>query len=246
MSPRASSWLHSPCASALAAQPGGPRGCSSSPSSVPLWLAARRQLGTAVLGMPEALRLVASGLYSKIRLAIYVSPGHHVTSVPCWRCRTGCFWPRGWRCTGYKSCAHDEKADSWPKPSALSIRRTWPGRGSELPLGRTMRRTRVSGLLPSSRHEGRAMDPRTHWQKVYTTRKPTEVSWYQPTAALSLSMIRRVAPDRSAATHRRRGRSLHARRRPPRRRVRAGSPSSTCRVRPSPTRPRGWARTPRA
>ena len=43
------------------------------------------------------------------------------------------------------------------------------------------------------------MDPRTHWQKVYTTRKPTEVSWYQPTAALSLSMIRRVAPDRSAA-----------------------------------------------
>ena len=43
------------------------------------------------------------------------------------------------------------------------------------------------------------MDPRTHWQKVYTTKKPTEVSWYQPTAVLSLSMIRRVAPDRSAA-----------------------------------------------
>jgi 2-polyprenyl-3-methyl-5-hydroxy-6-metoxy-1,4-benzoquinol methylase len=29
--------------------------------------------------------------------------------------------------------------------------------------------------------------------------KPTEVSWYQPTAVLSLSMIRRVAPDHSAA-----------------------------------------------
>jgi SAM-dependent methyltransferase len=43
------------------------------------------------------------------------------------------------------------------------------------------------------------MDPRSHWQKVYTTRKPTEVSWYQPEAVLSLSMIRRVAADRSAA-----------------------------------------------
>ena len=43
------------------------------------------------------------------------------------------------------------------------------------------------------------MDPRSHWQKVYTTRKPTEVSWYQPEAVLSLGMIRRVAPDRSAA-----------------------------------------------
>lgn len=43
------------------------------------------------------------------------------------------------------------------------------------------------------------MDPRTHWQTVYTTKKPTEVSWYQPTAALSLGMIHRVAPERSAA-----------------------------------------------
>ena len=43
------------------------------------------------------------------------------------------------------------------------------------------------------------MDPRTHWQELYRTRKPTEVSWYQPTAVLSLSMIRRVAPDHSAA-----------------------------------------------
>jgi len=43
------------------------------------------------------------------------------------------------------------------------------------------------------------MDPRAHWQKVYETRKPTEVSWYQPAAKVSLSLIRRVAPDRSAA-----------------------------------------------
>ena len=43
------------------------------------------------------------------------------------------------------------------------------------------------------------MDPRTHWQTVYTTKKPTEVSWYQPTAELSLNLIRRVAPDRRTA-----------------------------------------------
>jgi SAM-dependent methyltransferase len=43
------------------------------------------------------------------------------------------------------------------------------------------------------------MDPRAHWERVYSTRKPTEVSWYQPTAGLSLSLIRRVAPDHSAA-----------------------------------------------
>lgn len=43
------------------------------------------------------------------------------------------------------------------------------------------------------------MDVRTHWQKVYGAKKPTEVSWYQPTAALSLSLIRRAAPDRATA-----------------------------------------------
>jgi len=43
------------------------------------------------------------------------------------------------------------------------------------------------------------MDPRIHWQKVYGTRKPTEVSWYQPVAAVSLAMIGRVAPDHVAA-----------------------------------------------
>ena len=43
------------------------------------------------------------------------------------------------------------------------------------------------------------MDPRIHWQKVYGTRKPTEVSWYQPVAAVSLAMIGRVASDHVAA-----------------------------------------------
>ncbi len=43
------------------------------------------------------------------------------------------------------------------------------------------------------------MDPRSHWQEVFTTRKPTEVSWYQASAALSLGIIRRTAPVRSSS-----------------------------------------------
>lgn len=43
------------------------------------------------------------------------------------------------------------------------------------------------------------MDVRAHWQKVYETKKPTDVSWYQPAAGTSLSFIRRAALDRAAA-----------------------------------------------
>ena len=43
------------------------------------------------------------------------------------------------------------------------------------------------------------MDARIHWEKVYRTKKPNQVSWYQSTAVLSLGLIRRVAPDLSAA-----------------------------------------------
>jgi len=42
------------------------------------------------------------------------------------------------------------------------------------------------------------MVAREHWERVYGTRKPTEVSWYQREAALSLSLIRRATADRSA------------------------------------------------
>jgi len=42
------------------------------------------------------------------------------------------------------------------------------------------------------------MDPREHWQQVYASKRPTEVSWYQPTADCSLRMIRRVARSRDA------------------------------------------------
>jgi ubiquinone/menaquinone biosynthesis C-methylase UbiE len=37
------------------------------------------------------------------------------------------------------------------------------------------------------------MDPKAHWEGVYTRRSATEVSWYQPHAERSLALIRRIA-----------------------------------------------------
>ena len=37
-----------------------------------------------------------------------------------------------------------------------------------------------------------------HWESVYRSKASTQVSWYQPEAALSLELIRRVAPDTDA------------------------------------------------
>lgn len=36
------------------------------------------------------------------------------------------------------------------------------------------------------------MQPAAHWEHVYSTRSPDAVSWYQPHAALSLDLIRRI------------------------------------------------------
>jgi len=52
---------------------------------------------------------------------------------------------------------------------------------------------------PHARLTARAMDPRTTGRRSTRPRSRREVSWYQPAAVLSLSMIRRVAPDHSAA-----------------------------------------------
>lgn len=41
-------------------------------------------------------------------------------------------------------------------------------------------------------------DPQRHSESVYRKMAPTEVSWYQPEARLSLELIRRVAPDPGA------------------------------------------------
>ena len=43
------------------------------------------------------------------------------------------------------------------------------------------------------------MDRRGHWDTVYRTKRPNEVSWYQPDPALSLAFIRRAVPDLSAS-----------------------------------------------
>jgi 2-polyprenyl-3-methyl-5-hydroxy-6-metoxy-1,4-benzoquinol methylase len=39
---------------------------------------------------------------------------------------------------------------------------------------------------------------RQHWDEVYSAKSPTEISWYQPHLELSLALIERVAPSRSA------------------------------------------------
>jgi SAM-dependent methyltransferase len=41
------------------------------------------------------------------------------------------------------------------------------------------------------------MGSKAHWEKVYATKKPTEVSWYQAETALSLRLIREATPAKS-------------------------------------------------
>ncbi len=42
------------------------------------------------------------------------------------------------------------------------------------------------------------MDTQNHWEKVYTEKGPTAVSWYRPHLETSLSLIERVASKQSA------------------------------------------------
>ncbi len=42
------------------------------------------------------------------------------------------------------------------------------------------------------------MNPRAHWEKVYRTKQPTEVSWYRPHLDISLQLIEDGARDRDA------------------------------------------------
>ncbi len=42
------------------------------------------------------------------------------------------------------------------------------------------------------------MDPQAHWDTVYRTKQPTEVSWYRPHLDVSLRLIEEAAPDRAA------------------------------------------------
>jgi SAM-dependent methyltransferase len=40
------------------------------------------------------------------------------------------------------------------------------------------------------------MDARSHWEQVYATKGPEEVSWFRPHLERSLELIERAAPDR--------------------------------------------------
>lgn len=49
-------------------------------------------------------------------------------------------------------------------------------------------------------NDGSSADPgKTHWEKVYSTKASTEVSWFQEHAALSLKLIRDAGTPTSAA-----------------------------------------------
>lgn len=43
------------------------------------------------------------------------------------------------------------------------------------------------------------MNSRTHWNEIYRSRGPDQVSWFEPEATVSLEMIERVLPDRNAS-----------------------------------------------
>ena len=43
------------------------------------------------------------------------------------------------------------------------------------------------------------MDPKSHWDRIYRDKLPTQVSWYQPHALRSLDLIRRVSPPPDGA-----------------------------------------------
>lgn len=55
--------------------------------------------------------------------------------------------------------------------------------------------TDTPGLLPVGRRGSFWPMSGEHWERIYRTKEPTQFSWYQPEARLSLDLIRRVAPD---------------------------------------------------
>ena len=44
-----------------------------------------------------------------------------------------------------------------------------------------------------------ADNAKTHWENVYTTKAPDQVSWYRPHLEMSLSLIERAAAGVSAS-----------------------------------------------
>lgn len=42
------------------------------------------------------------------------------------------------------------------------------------------------------------MNRKTHWENIYSTKQPDEVSWYQPTPSTSLAFIAKAGLTREA------------------------------------------------
>ena len=42
------------------------------------------------------------------------------------------------------------------------------------------------------------MDARQHWERVYRTKQPTELSWYAPHLDVSLRIIEDATPERGS------------------------------------------------
>jgi SAM-dependent methyltransferase len=43
-----------------------------------------------------------------------------------------------------------------------------------------------------------SVDTKSHWERVYRTKGPNQMSWFQPEATLSLKLIQQVAPGRDS------------------------------------------------
>jgi len=54
----------------------------------------------------------------------------------------------------------------------------------------------MRGVCAAPRSMG--VDPKQHWEKVYRTKRPTEVSWYRPHLEVSLQLIEEAASNRDA------------------------------------------------
>src|SRR6516165_3459027 len=46
---------------------------------------------------------------------------------------------------------------------------------------------------------GMKMDVKTHWENIYSTKTPDQVSWYRPHLETSMALIKRAAIDRRAS-----------------------------------------------
>ena len=55
-----------------------------------------------------------------------------------------------------------------------------------------------ASFLTQPKEDAAAMDPKSHWENVYRTKQPTEVSWYRAHLDLSLKLIEEAAGSRDA------------------------------------------------